>query len=465
MRRNGHETPIEKRLTPERAAALVPSGATVMVGGFGLQGAPLRLLAALAESGVRDLTIIANNLGEPGLGLGRLLLNGQIRRAIGSFFTSNPEAVKRYHEGTLEVELLPQGTMAEAIRAGGAGLGGFYTPTAAGTDLSAGREVRTIDGVPYVFQRALRADVALIKAHRADELGNLTYRMTGRNFNPPMAMAARLVIAEVEEIVPVGALSPEEIVTPHLFVDHLVVAQTRADDLGTSAGGGKAPAPEEMRIAARARQELHAGDVVNLGVGLPTLVAGLIGPDDGIFVHTENGLLGVGPPPTGGSGLDYPIDAGKRPVTALPGASYFDSSLSFAMIRGGHVDIALLGALQVDEQGTLANWAVPGRPLLGVGGAMDLARGARRVIALMRHTTRDGHPKIVTSCELPVTAPNCVDTVITELALFRFRDGRLVLEEIAPETSLDEVRAKTGAAFVESPEIRPMEVAAPRTGD
>jgi 3-oxoacid CoA-transferase len=451
--------PGGKRISLDQVAALVPSGSRVMVGGFGLVGAPMNVLEALARSAVRDLTTIGNNLGEPGLGLGQLLLNGQVRHAVGSYFTSNPEAVRRVQEGSLTVEVIPQGTLAEALRAGGAGLGGFFTPTAAGTALAAGREERVIDGVTFVFQPGLRADVALIKAHRADELGNLTYRMTARNFNPMMATAADRVIAEVEEIVPVGALDPEQIVTPHLFVDHLVVAQTRVEQLGTSGeiGSYEPSSAAELRIARRTRRELQPGMVVNLGIGIPTLVADLIGPRDGIAIHSENGLLGVGPPPLSGGALEYPTDAGKRPVTALPGHSYFDSAASFAMIRGGHVDVAVLGALQVDQQGTLANWSVPGRPLLGVGGAMDLARGARRVIATMLHTTRQGQPKLVPACSLPITAPRCVDTLVTELALFRFRDGRAVLEEIAPGSTLDEVRSRTSAEFEVSRELRAMD--------
>src|SRR5262249_8118248 len=158
----------------------------------------------------------------------------------------------------------------------------------------------------------------------------------------------------------------------------------------------------------------------------------------GIFLHTENGLLGVGPTPEEGSGLEYPINAGKEIVTALPGAAYFDSAASFAMIRGGHMDVAVMGALQVDEQANLANWAVPGKPLLGVGGAMDLAQGARRLIALFTHTTKDGQPKLVRACDLPITTYGRVEAAITELGVFRFHGLTLVLEEIAPGATLDE---------------------------
>ena len=212
--------------TAADAVAAIEPGATLMVGGFGLVGAPLTLIAALrAHPGARDLTIISNNLGEPGRGLGRLLLDGRVRKAVGSYFTSNPDVVRAHQEGRLEVELVPQGTLAESIRAGGAGLGGFYTMTGLGTPLTEGREERVIRGERYVFQESRRADVALIRARAADELGNLVYSKTARNFNPDMATAADLVIAEVDEIVPVGALDPEAIVTPHLFVDVLVLTE------------------------------------------------------------------------------------------------------------------------------------------------------------------------------------------------------------------------------------------------
>ena len=296
----------------------------------------------------------------------------------------------------------------------------------------------------------LRADVALIRAWRADTAGNLAYRRTEQNFNKAMATAADLVIAEAEAIVPVGEIDPDHIHTPGNFVNCLVEAQTTLADLGTSADIrtlGANPAPQRMRIARRALEELKADDVVNLGIGIPTLIANLITPEQGIIMHTENGMLGVGPAPAEGGALDYPVNAGKVPVTALPGSSYFDSVDSFAMIRGGHIDVAIMGGLQVDQSGNLANWAIPGKPLLGVGGAMDLASGARRLIITMTHTNRDGSPKIVPSCSLPLTAVGAVDLVITELAVFAFAAGEMRLVELMPDVSLDELRAKTSAAF------------------
>ncbi len=212
-----------ERVSPEEAVARVRTGDTVMVGGFGLVGAPLTLIDALVEaSDAAELTIVSNNVGEAGRGLGLLLRQGRIRKAIASYFTSNPEAVAAVNAGELEYELLPQGTFAEAIRAGGAGIGGFYTPVGAGTLLAEGKEERLLGGVPHVLERPLRANVALVYAARADELGNLWYRRTARNFNPLMATAADLTVAEAGEILPVGGLEPESVVTPHLYVDLLV---------------------------------------------------------------------------------------------------------------------------------------------------------------------------------------------------------------------------------------------------
>ncbi|MGK0617647.1 3-oxoacid CoA-transferase [Meiothermus cerbereus] len=438
------------QITPEEAARLVKSGDVLLVGGFGMTGNPVHLLHALAQTATQDLTYVANNVGEPGLGGGRLLRNGQIKKAIGSYFTSNPEAVAAAQRGEIEVQLLPQGSLAEALRAGGAGIAGFYTPTAAGTPLSREAETRCIEGKQHVFVKGIRGNVAFIRAWKADTAGNLVYRMTEQNFNKAMATAADLVIAEVEEIVPVGSLDPNQIHTPGLYVDYLVEAKMAPEDLGSSASvGSKKADPTRLNMARRALQELKPGDVVNLGIGIPTLVADLITPAMGIILHTENGMLGVGPSPEEGGALEYPVNAGKIPVTALPGSSYFDSADSFAMIRGGHIDVAIMGGLQVDEHANLANWAVPGKPLLGVGGAMDLASGARKLIITMTHTNPDGSSKIVPACDLPLTAAGVVDMVITDLAVFVFDAGQLTLIELMPGASLEEVRARTSARFIE----------------
>jgi 3-oxoacid CoA-transferase B subunit len=199
-------------------------------------------------------------------------------------------------------------------------------------------------------------------------------------------------------------------------------------------------------IARRSARLLEPGWIVNLGIGIPTLLSKYIDADS-IFLHTENGLLGVGAPPSPALLDPNLIDAGKRPVTERLGAAFFDSAASFAMIRGGHVDAAVLGALQVDEQGRIANWAVPGEPVLGVGGAMDLLVGVRSVIVVMTHTTKEGEPKIVPACTLPLTSLRPADWIVTELATFHLAGGGLELVECVPGVTADEVRSKTSAAF------------------
>lgn len=206
----------------------------------------------------------------------------------------------------------------------------------------------------------------------------------------------------------------------------------------------------KSRIAERAARELQPGEIVNLGIGIPNLIPGFLGAGSKVVLHTENGLLGVGPRPEK-SELDPDlIDAAKQPVTALPGASYFDSASSFAMIRGGHVDVAVLGALQVSARGDIANWAVPGKDVLGVGGAMDLVVGAARVIVTMTATSSRGEPKVVAECAYPLTAPGAVDVIVTELSVFRLRDGELHLTELLGGATVGDVAAVTAAPFAVS---------------
>lgn len=212
-------TDIKSALEP------VKNGDTLMVGGFGLIGAPLSLIDELTTLDLKELTVISNNVGEAGKGLGILLDQGKLKKAVGSYFTSNREVAKWYNAGKLELQLLPQGTLGEAIRAGGAGIGGFYTKTSVGTDLAKGKETKEIDGEEYVLEKALKADVSIVRAYKADKLGNLVYYKTARNFNPMMATAGKYVVAEVDEIVEVGELNPEEIATQHIYVDKIVLAE------------------------------------------------------------------------------------------------------------------------------------------------------------------------------------------------------------------------------------------------
>jgi 3-oxoacid CoA-transferase subunit A len=206
----------------EAAVALVPDGATIMMGGFGLCGIPENLIRALHARGTRDLTIISNNAGVDEFGIGILLRSRQVKKMIATYVGENKEFERQFLSGELEVELVPQGTFSERIRAGGAGIGGFFTPTGYGTLVAEGKETRVIDGKPYVLEPPLRAEFAFVKGWKADRAGNLVYRRTARNFNAVMATAARVTIAEVEEIVDPGRIDPDHVITPGIFVKHVV---------------------------------------------------------------------------------------------------------------------------------------------------------------------------------------------------------------------------------------------------
>src|SRR5689334_15172493 len=210
-------------------------------------------------------------------------------------------------------------------------------------------------------------------------------------------------------------------------------------------------------IARRIAQELHDGNLVNLGIGIPTLVANFVPPGVHIFFQSENGLIGTGPIPAEGLAQARLTDAGGRPVSAIPGASTFDSATSFGLIRGGHVDATVLGGLQVDEQGHLANWMIPGKMVPGMGGAMDLVSGAKRVIVAMQHTAK-GKPKIVRKCSLPLTSARPVDLVVTELAVIAFAGGRATLVETAPEVTVQQIVAATECELAVSPNVSPMNI-------
>ncbi len=440
--------------TPSEAVADFFSGAMVCMGGFGpVRNRPITLCTALANRPeVKDLTIVSN-----GFPYQPLAENKQVKKFIGAFggsvYRRAAASEEQIRSGELVFEPAPQGIFTERLRAGAGGIPAFFSPVGVDTVIAEGKERRNIDGREYILETALRPDFGFVRAEKADVAGNLTGIGSTLNFHPSMAAASKVTIAEVDEIVPIGSFEPEDVKIPGIYVDRIVLRDqelSKEEEAAEIVRRQRRSVPQEGRVgltqdlmAMRVAQMLQPGQYVNLGMGIPTKVANFISPESGIIMHAENGLLGYGPEPTEDEYRWYYYNAQGQPVTMLPGSAIFDSFAAFTMARGGHLDVVVLGGLQVSEKGDLANWWAPYMAAGGMGGAMDLCTDVPELIVVMDHVTREGELKILDNCEYPLTAAHCVTKIVTDLAVIEVRPEGLTLCELAPGISPEYVQERT----------------------
>ncbi|XP_065751980.1 LOW QUALITY PROTEIN: succinyl-CoA:3-ketoacid coenzyme A transferase 2, mitochondrial-like [Phocoena phocoena] len=481
---------------PVEAVRDIPDGARIMVRVFGLCAIPENMIGALLKTRVKDLTVVSSNVGEENFGLGLFLGTKQITHIVCLYLGENSLCEHRYLAGELELEITPQGTLAERIRAGGASVPAFHTPTACGTlaqeggapskyledghisILSQPREVREFHRQQYFLEHDVTADFALVKGWKADRAGNVVFRASARNFNVPMCKAARTSVVGIEEIVDLVSFAPEDIHVPNIYLEDIHVPNIY---LGRGIQGGKYEKRNEhlmirkeddeicksadsirTRILKQAALDFEDGLYASLGIGIPLLATSYISPSITVHLYSENGILGLCPFPLKEEVYAGLNNAGKQTVTLLPGGCFFSSDESFAMIRGGHIDLTLLGAMQVSKYGDLANWMIPGKKVKGMGGTMDLVSGTKtRVMVTMEHSTKASEPKILEKCTRLLTGNWCVDRfdregeIITEKAVFDVRG--LTLIELWDGLMVEDIKKSTGSTFAISPNLSPMQ--------
>ncbi|KAL1992695.1 hypothetical protein VTN49DRAFT_4727 [Thermomyces lanuginosus] len=490
-RRNFSTTPTQwaiNKIVPSAQEAIkdLKGNSMILVGGFGFSGVPNTLINAVRDRpDLKDFTIVSNNAGMPGEGLGQLLETRQIKKMIASFIGENKVFEKMYLEGDLELELTPQGTIAEKCAAGAAGVPAFYTPAGHGTIVQTGelptkynkdgtvaatakpKETRVFNGKTYVLEESYFADYAFVKVHKADKLGNCQFRKAQNNFNEAMAKNAKVTFVEADEIVEVGELAPEEIHLQGIYVNKVIKSTepkkieklTYAKDPNDMLKGGSGDATARReRIVKRAAKEFEDGMYVNLGIGMPLIAPAFLPEGIEVILQSENGILGLGGYPRPGEEDPDLINPGKETVTLTKGAAVFGSHESFGMIRSGRIDMTMLGALQVSQYGDLANFMLPGK-VKGIGGAMDLVANPSKtkVVVTMEHVDKKGNPKILPECTFPLTGPRCVSKIITDLAVFDVHPTEgLTLREVAEGVTVDEVKSKTAAPFKVADDLKPM---------
>jgi len=480
----------------EEAVADIPDNVSILVGGW-VSGTPYNLLTALAnrKPTPKGLTVC-----------GQCMLYGQELARVGAlrtFISGYPSdkgswvdvlgiespLARGYRLGEIEIESEPYGNIFERIRLAGAGVPAFYTPVGIGTAFAKSKEIREFDGVKCMLIECPKWDYALIKAHKADRYGNLTYKGTWRGLNPLFAMGANFTIAEVDEIVEAGEIAPEDVVTPGIWVQRVVNApyhtnpavfimmsnpdipkevwikakiippeKEQRDEVKEAKEQKETKSLTDELICARAAKEIKEGMYVNLGAGMPTEVASYIPEDLDVFLHAENGILGY----KGIKSLEEAdwtvVNAGAQPVAAMLGASFFNCCEAFAMMRGKVLDLTLVGGYQVSETGDLANYKLEEADLGNPGGAMDLAYGTKRLMVLMEHTTKDGRPRVVKKCTMPLTGVGVVNTIITNYAYMEVTPQGIFLKEVAPGLTPEQVQAVTEAKLIVASDVKEMDI-------